>query len=489
MHNMDFNIFKMVYGIDKIKDIYQRIFTNYMCDLLFLAFNIMDAIVDPTLRFQIFEIARKEDFGRSQKEAEANTALYLIIYQIILNVPAIIFGPSCGVWSDRFGEKRLILLCFFCQAIACSVFGMSLFMTPRLSLLIVFLGAMIRGCFGKSAISLAVHSYVGRMSSTHERTRRYGLLLAMDYIGKSCGSLLAGLLLNVDINKLGNPLIFNIVLSLICALISMHSLEAKTINKDTSYNDPNGGDTTATMKTQTLTTFFKWNNCKESFSVLLTQREYLMRYELMTLFVMFFIVQLCKAGEIDVQFLFLQSKPFNWPEPVYGYMLAIDYAVMGFVQIVLLPVAVNQLQFTDTSLIICGLIFKIVRLIILPFCWKTWHIFIICVIGSPYSFVATSLRSIISKIVCDDDLGKIFSLLSWKDSFGYLIGPLVLNHTYSATAHILFPGFVFLIDACVHICLVFVITILRTSRNCNNVSNNRGQETVDENVGDYIELD
>ena len=69
----------------------------------------------------------------------------------------------------------------------------------------------------------------------------------------------------------------------------------------------------------------------------------------------------------------------------------------------------------------------------------TWLVFLSVVVGCPSSMIISSSKSIISKLVGDDELGKTFSLLSCGETISNLVGSLLFTSVYGSTVGVM-PG-------------------------------------------------
>ena len=80
-------------------------------------------------------------------------------YKLVINLPAVLLLLFCGAWSDRVGRKLPIILSSFGTVIAVIFFMISRVIDKwTLFLVLVFVGAAVRGAFGKSTVmTMAMH--------------------------------------------------------------------------------------------------------------------------------------------------------------------------------------------------------------------------------------------------------------------------------------------------------------------------------------------
>jgi len=144
---------------------------------------------------------------------------------------------------------------------------------------------------------------------------------------------------------------------------------------------------------------------------------------------------------------------------MYGYLLATDYACLGLASSVLLPCLIHFFHLNDLSLAIIGVTFKILRLAMMTYGQHTWLIYLSVVIGCPSALIISSSKSLISKLVGDDELGKTFSLLSCGETISNLIGSLLFTLIYGTSVHIM-PGLTFLLECMLMFCLLCVLLVV-----------------------------
>jgi len=137
-----------------------------------------------------------------------------------------------------------------------------------------------------------------------------------------------------------------------------------------------------------------------------------------------FIQKACGGGEIDITLLYTMKSPLDWSPSTYGYFLATTYACVGLTTLALLPFLIRFFRLTDLTLVAIGYVFKAASLAMIAYGQHTWLVFLSAVVGSPGVLIMTSAKSIISKLVGEDEQGKAFSLLSCGENVANLIGSM-----------------------------------------------------------------
>ena len=456
--------------MDIVKRLQDSACGNYAAEAVFFLFKIGEAMLDPSVRLYIYQSVCENEyplglscytlhsFPEREDHIQQLSATYTMAYKILLNTPVIVLALFCGAWSDRIGRKLPVIL-----ACTGTIFAVLLFMVsmmanaPRLPL--VLCGAAVRGLFGKSAIvTMALHSYISDISSKEERTRRIGMLLAMNFFGFFVGSLLTGALLQVST--------FDVIF---CAVVAINACCVIIVMTFMRESLPELTVDTGTIKTK-LRNPFSVQHVRESLDVILRGRENNARYYLWFFFLCVIIHQVCKSGEVDVTLLYTKRSPLDWSKATYGYLLATDYACLGLSVLIILPLLVTYLKPHDLTLVALGIGFKVVRLVVLTFADHTWLVFFSVVIGSPSAMITSGAKSLISKTVEEGEIGKAFSLLSCMETLSNVLGSVIFNNVYAATTAV-FPGFTFAMDAVFHTALlgvtIFLAQELHHKAQCN----------------------
>lgn len=390
--------------------------------------------------------ANLEKYPDLENHMQIISGNYLIYYRLLLNIPAIPLALLCGSYSDRYGRKVPILLPSLGSVFAVLVYILS-DLVPRNRIPLIFCGLALQGLFGKSSvITMAVNSIVCDLSPPKNRTRNLGTLLAMNFIGVCIGSLLSGLfqdLIDLSITFLcvailhGFSIIFTIVL----------------LDETVPYSK----DSDSNQKRCEICEVFRPSNLKEVISVLTKPRFLNNRRIILVLLAISLITQVCRAGETDINLLFITRRPLNWPKSWYGYLVSLDYAVKGLCLFLVLPIFANHLELTDTAILIIGILCKLGRYLWAGFCDASWMVFVSVAIGALGSVITSALRSLVSKVVDVDEAGKIFSIMLAAETSSKFIGSIVFLNIYGLTVDV-FPGAAYLVEAVLYLCILIILS-------------------------------
>jgi hypothetical protein len=144
---------------------------------------------------------------------------------------------------------------------------------------------------------------------------------------------------------------------------------------------------------------FHLSYVRDSVAVLARSRPNHDRLHVVALFTTLFIIQTCRAGEMQATLLFAERSPLSWKKSMYGYLLATDYAGLGLSTLVILPFLIRMFHMADMSMVLIGVGFRIVRLIIMAASTTTLGIYVSVIIGAPSSLIVSCGKALISKTI------------------------------------------------------------------------------------------
>lgn len=449
-----------------------------VADVILLLFRMGESMLEPSVVLYIYHsVCLREypghsegvcvDLGRypeKENHVQHIAAQYILWYRVLWNLPAIILALFCGSWSDYVGRKMPVILPCFGTVLAVLLYLIST-LNPRLYFPMALCGAALRGAFGGTAIIfMALQSHVTDIISEDRRTWRLGVLYSMNFFGNVAGFILMGIILSVS----GFQSIF-------CTVMFMHSsciMIALLFLRDHPTVEVN--DEKSRRRAQY---FCHVGHARESLDVLMRPREGKGRCHLWLLLTVVVVNQTMKSGEDDVTVLYVDRRPFNWNQAMFGYLCAVDFACMGFCACVLLPLFNVHFRRSDLFLSIFGVGCKIGRLTLMATSTSTWMVFLAVIVGSPVAMAISAIKSLLSKTVRKDEVGKIFALMSCGETIASMTGSLCFNLIYTSTADF-FPGFTFLLNAGLYVCFLIVFVIL-----ARDMEGFATYETLDEEVG------
>ncbi|XP_061198268.1 proton-coupled folate transporter-like [Saccostrea echinata] len=378
-----------------------------------------------------------------QSHVQRESTTYLILHKLLTNTPALVLGMFCGAWSDKYGRKLPMALPCFGTTFAV-LFYMAANMAYEGSTNLFLCGSFVHGCFGKTAmINMAVNSYIVDVTTVEKRTKKLGILAAMQFLGMFVGSLLGGLLIDLT-----SVLTSYCIVSAISAVVVTMTLLClrETIKVDDDEN------------LSPCKSFFQGSNVQDSFKVLTKNRSGNIRTSIFSLFLIVILHQTCRTGLTDVTLLYTEKSPLSWPTSWFGYLSAAENAAMGIILLVLLPVFSSVAKLNDATISMIGLFCACVRFVIMTWSKKTWMVWLSMVIGSVGGVINSPVRSLLSKMVHEDEVGKMFSLLGSGETVAKFCA-VFFTYLYGHSLDI-FPGLPFILAAVLYIFMIIIMLIV-----------------------------
>ena len=394
-----------------------------------------------------------EDYSDEEDRVQVSSARYIMYFVLLYQLPTSLVGLFCGAWSDKVGRKWPALtspvgalITFMCFALSTAVHGGQIYVP------LILIGAAQYGLLGDST-AVALTSYVTDTSEQAERTSKISKLTSMSLFGTFVGSLLFGALL--EIWSFTNIFYVLIAINGFCVLFTLvfmknsHPPAADSVDDDAPV-----------VKESTSSRFpFHWNNLVNSVRIITKPRDNKGRSHLLVFFTIIMISQACKSGEMNTLVLFTQASPINMDKSWYGYLMAMNFACLGLSLYFLVPLLVQLFNLSDIALVILGSIMGIIRLLIMSFSIKSWMLYLAVLVGSPSVMIFTASKSIITKIVGADEVGKTFSLLYICEISCDLLGTLIFTNIYAATFSF-YRGMAFVCMLIMHIVIFLVLIFL-----------------------------
>lgn len=350
-------------------------------------------------------------------EASTYGALLLSVFAIT----QFVFSPIIGNLSDKYGRRPVLLLSLLGFGIDYIVLALA----PAYSWL--FIGRVIAGITGASFTTAT--AYIADISTDEtERAKNFGIIGAAFGLGFVLGPALGAFLATWGIRA---PFYAAAVLCLLNCLYG-YFLLPESLSKENRRP-------------------FEWKRANPFGSL-----KFLTRHpEIGGLAISFFLIYL-GAQAVQGNWNFFTIYRFNWTEKMVGISLAVVGVLVGAVQGGLTRV-INPKIGNEKSIYL-GLSLYAVGMILFAFATEGWMMFLFLIPYCLGGICGPSLQSIISGHVPSNQQGELQGALTSLMSLTTIIGPLIMNGTFSyftsgkAPFHL--PGIHFLIGA---ICMLLSI--------------------------------
>ncbi|NII27561.1 TCR/Tet family MFS transporter [Pseudoflavitalea sp. X16] len=353
-------------------------------------------------------------------EASTYGALLLSVFAIT----QFLFAPVIGNLSDRYGRRPVLLF----SLLGFGIDYIILALAPTYGWL--FVGRVIAGITGASFTTAT--AYIADISTDEtSRAKNFGLIGAAFGLGFVLGPALGALLATWGIRA---PFYAAAALCLLNCLYG-YFLLPESLSKENRRP-------------------FEWKRANPFGSL-----QFLTKHpEIGGLAFGFFLIYL-GGQSVQGNWNFFTIYRFNWTEKMVGISLAVVGVLVGAVQAGLTRVVVPKLG--NEKSIYVGLSLYTLGLILFAFATQGWMMFAFLVPYCLGGICGPSLQSVISVHVPANQQGELQGALTSLMSLTTIIGPLIMNSTFTyfttnkAPFH--FPGIHFLIGA---VCMLLSIVII-----------------------------
>ncbi|CAD5120959.1 unnamed protein product [Dimorphilus gyrociliatus] len=361
-----------------------------------------------------------EMYQDEAKAVDKSRALYIIIYRVLLGIPPFFLGFVCGAWSDKMiGRKLPMIISCLGNFIGAYAIMLDPFVNLPLPMVLAFCGVALTGVLGQTFLmTMACYSYAADVTTSEKRTKKFDMLQAMQYVGSLIGSLIP-----VFISaKWGSDFMFNIVMALstlgimIAIFLADETVDTKGLTESSKHY------------------LVSFETVKDTVKSLIRNRSSYSRCMLIIFFFskLIFVMGIASTGDLVQQFT--SRKPMLWTLKEYCKWLSIYYGSMGLSAIFILPIVQYFFKLSDMCVVVIGLFIKTIQMICMWLFMTDWRIlFAVTAVGSLSATVASTLKSAISKLVDEDEVGKVFSLLTCCEVASSMLGQSILQMVYRET--------------------------------------------------------
>lgn len=358
--------------------------------------------------------------GISVNEASAYGAYLLSAFA----ATQFLFAPVVGNLSDRYGRRPILLF----SLLGFGIDYIILALAPNYELL--FIGRIIAGITGASFTTAT--AYIADISTDEtSRAKNFGLIGAAFGLGFVLGPALGALLATWGIRA---PFYAAAALCLLNCLYG-YFLLPESLSKENRRP-------------------FEWKRANPFGSL-----KFLTRHpEIGGLALGFFLIYL-GAQAVQGNWNFFTIYRFNWSEKMVGISLAVVGVLVGAVQAGLTRVIVPKIG--NEKSIYIGLSLYTLGMVLFAFATQGWMMFAFLIPYCLGGICGPSLQSVISVHVPANQQGELQGALTSLMSLTTVIGPLIMNSTFTyfttnkAPFH--FPGIHFLIGA---VCMLLSVIII-----------------------------
>ncbi|XP_076347160.1 putative peptidoglycan muropeptide transporter SLC46 [Tachypleus tridentatus] len=393
----------------------------------------------------------------------ANT--YSLITTLVATVPAIFLSVMIGPWSDKHGRKMPILFATF--GIILELLGYLLCAIYIDSpLYYIILSAIPSGITsGMITILGSIFSMASENTSEGYRTLKFLTLEVSFVLGAPLGTEVGGQLYK----SYGYVSVFAVsfgavVISFLWALVFIkdvqkyeHQIKTKELVKD----------------------FFSFENIKDILRTCVKKRDNYVRSQIWLLIITMCCLLLGFLGPMSIGYFYVQ-KMYDWDVTKYSDISAI-FSVLNTVLMIPLVTALTKFyNIKEPALGLLGSLSMMSGNIIKGLAIYQWLYYLSSVVTIPGLLGPISIRSRLSKLVPQDELGKVFAMLATIESVIPVLGNSMFSLLYNTTININ-PGISYVVASSFAILpiIVFVWCFRLDMRNTNGYEKMQNEKRQD----------
>ncbi|XP_052751740.1 proton-coupled folate transporter-like [Galleria mellonella] len=379
-----------------------------------------------------------ENYTQEEIEVQTLTASVQAWKNIVQTAIPVMLILFVGAWSDKTGKRKsCIMLPIVGEFLTCVGFIINTYYFYELPVEVAALTEAIFPAItgGWFTNFIGVFSYISDITTVEERTYRVGIVNLCMTLGYPIGSALSGILLT----WIGYYGVFSLsaILYFFSLIYGYYYLEEpKTAKLEKNVKKKGRGF---------LREFFDVSLVLDTFKVAFKKGPGNRRLRVALLLIAVCVIFGPMHGEFSVLYLFARYR-FNWDEVQYSIWST--YSIVTNLLGTLFSIALfsKYMNLDDTLLGIISCTSKIVAAFGYAFAKTNLEIYLVPLLEilNGTSFIA--MRSIATKLVDGDDVGKVNSLFGLAEATMPLVyGPLY-SRVYMETLKVL-PGAVFLMGA------------------------------------------
>ncbi|XP_045764914.1 solute carrier family 46 member 3-like isoform X1 [Maniola jurtina] len=323
-----------------------------------------------------------------------------------------------GAWSDRTGRRKIcILLPIVGELLMCLSNILNVYYFYEIPVQVtMFLEAIFPAITGSwTSIYMGAFSYISELSSEETRTFRVGIGNLCLTAGKPIGTALSGILLK----KTGYYGVFAIssflfICSIFHCLFYIQEPERPKTDKNKDKIDICGF----------LKSFFDPKHIKDTLTVAFKSGPNQRRTKSILVLSCLAIVHIPISGEFTVRYLFTRYR-FNWDALKYSFYNTFCICIHAFGALISIGIFSRKWKWGDATLGLISSCSKIMGGLATGLSRNSLEMYIAVVIEMFNATSFTALRSISSKLVSTDELGKMSSVFNLTEVLTSMVfGPV-----------------------------------------------------------------
>ncbi|XP_026494260.1 uncharacterized protein LOC113399360 [Vanessa tameamea] len=339
-----------------------------------------------------------------------------------------------GAWSDRTGNRKSFMVLPILGKLL-SIFGIILstvfFLQVGLNETALIEGLPPALAGGRVAMTMAVYSYITDITSDSERTFRLGIITAILTLSRPIGLALSGIMTK----RFGYYGVFTVacffyMVGFVYIVIRLKEKTRKKIDND---------------EPQTIFSMFSAQDFAATVNVAFKKRQGSRRMQIILVMFAYMFIVGPVLGEAQMTYWFTRYK-FKFTEIDYSLFLTYSVLVGTIGSFITIYLFSKRWKIEDSIIGVVACVSRIAASLVYALAPSRTVYFLGPVLDMFSAAGATSLRSIATKLVKADEVGKTSSLISISEALVPVIYSPVYSKVYLSTLST-FSGAFYLISA------------------------------------------
>ena len=434
---------------------------------IFFGWNLTSSIIPNQLLkeaclsygFNATECSQISGNGNATKEIEEQIQPYvaeiLMTTSLLTSIIPAVLSLFIGPWTDKFGRKKAICATFFGHTIALGLFWLLAIASEQLPMvnpwlyLIPYIPIIAVG--GWPTMIVAVLCYATDLTTEKNRSSRLAFIEMLLFVGVLFGVTSSSYLL-----KWTDPITVCMISTVCASIASVYTV---------FYVDES---------VEVIDTAGTWGQLQELISpapvvnmikTCVKRRPFRERRILWCLIMILMFAVFAMNGSDNVQYLFVREK-FGWTlreSTLYNSMnllIAIAGCAIGLV------VLKKLFGFSDVTLAMIAILSTVVDSLLKATAASPTQMYVAAFVCLFKILVTPMCRSLMSTIVENNEIGKVYSITSSFEAVSNLVASPLYTYVYAHTFKF-FAGAFFLITAgvyCINIILMYCVIRMRRTR-------------------------
>ncbi|KAF7987500.1 hypothetical protein HCN44_003262 [Aphidius gifuensis] len=374
-------------------------------------------------------------------------ASYILMWKgLVEGVLPAFLSLFLGPWSDKYGRKPLLIAAYtgsFLMYVLMTI--LSKWDVDPWIFLIAFIPSSLLG--GVCVLMLATFCYLTDITNNDTRAWRLAWFEACLSIG-----LVVGIFIGPMIFKIyGYTKLF--IVSSTCSGCSLLFIiffvpETVFINREN----------------QKWGSVFDFKLVKELIETSTKEKVGLNRKSLWGCIITLALLIVILNGDISVGYLFTSAR-LGWNTIEYSRFKGLSIAISIIGTIIGVRLFGRTFGFSDTALAMIAAVSSFTASMITAFTLKPWHMYTVLFAGSFGGVLSPTIRSVLSKSVPPEDVGKVFSLATSVEAILPLICGPIYTLIYAKYLPPFYPSPVYLLSSTILLFIIIIICYIEKSIN------------------------